>query len=274
LLAGLKHQFSHSYLLDAQYTWSKSMDDGSQPYYQNPYPYNPRLAYGRSDYNVGQAFKIYGLWQPVLFHGNSLLEKVVGGWSISGIFNLHTGFPWTPTYSDVANGSLYYQGSGYGSSSKPLRPGVYKGGAGHSGSNDAFKTGAGVGGAYNSNYPLGALQYFSVPTYTPVTGPFPQTFAPPQNPGVARNFLTGPNYRDVDGSLSKAFGIPKLPVLGENARFEVRVDAFNLFNTLNFNPTSINTAISNDGVTSNPSFGQANSALGSRTLDLQARFSF
>ena len=30
----------------------------------------------------------------------------------------------------------------------------------------------------------------------------------------------------------------------------------------------------NDGVTSNPNFGQANSALGSRTLNLQARFSF
>lgn len=274
MLAGLKHQFSRSYLMDVQYTWSKSMDDGSQPYYQDPYPYDPHLAYGRSDYNVGQAFKIYGLWQPVIFHGNGLLEKLVGGWSVSGIFNLHTGFPWTPTYGNITNGSLYYQGSGYGSDGKSLRPAAYKGGAGNSQSNNSFKTGAGVGGTYNSNYPLGALQYFTVPTYTPVTAPLPQTFAPPENPGVARNFLNGPLYRDLDGSLSKAFGIPKVPILGENARFEIRVDAFNLLNNLNFNVTSISTAISNDGVTSNPSFGQAQSALGSRTLDLQARFSF
>jgi hypothetical protein len=270
MLAGLKHQFSHSYLLDAQYTWSKSMDNGSQPYYEDPYPYNPRLAYGRSDYNVGQAFKIYGLWQPVLFQGNSLLEKVVGGWSISGIFNLHSGFPWTPTYNNIANGSLYYQGSGYG----VLRPAAYKGAAGTSQASNSFKTGAGVGGTYNTNYPLGALQYFTVPTYTPVTGPIPETFGPPQNPGVARNFLSGPNYRDVDATLSKAFGIPKLPVLGENAKFEIRADAFNLFNNVNFAVGSINTSISNDGVTSNPNFGQATAALGSRTLDLQARFSF
>ena len=270
LLAGLKHQFSHSFLLDTQYTWSKSMDDGSQPYYEDPYPYNPHLAYGRSDYNVGQAFKIYGMWQPVLFHGNSLLEKVVGGWSISGIFNLHSGFPWTPTFSDIPNGNLYYQGSGYGT----LRPAAYKGGASQSQSNGAFKTGAGVGGAYNTNFPLGALQYFTIPTYTPVTASLPQAFGPPQNPGVARNFLTGPNYKDVDGTLSKAFGIPKLPVLGENAKFEIRVDAFNFLNNLNFSAGSINTSISNDGVTSNPGFGQASSALGSRTLDLQARFSF
>ncbi len=270
MLAGVKHQFSKSYLLDVQYTWSKSMDDGSQPYYEDPYPYNPSLAYGRSDYNVGQAFKIYGLWQPVLFHGNGLLEKVAGGWSISGIFNLHSGFPWTPTYANIANGSLYYQGSGYNT----LRPAAYMGGAGRSQASNSFKTGAGVGGTYNSNYPQGALQYFTVPTYTPVTGPIPQVFAPPQNPGVARNFLDGPNYRDVDATVSKAFGIPKMPVLGENAKFEIRADAFNLFNNLNFAVGSINTAISNDGVTSNPNFGQAQSALGSRTIDLQARFSF
>ena len=270
MLAGLKHQFSHSFLLDTQYTWSKSMDDGSQPYYEDPYPYNPRLAYGRSDYNVGQAFKIYGLWQPVLFHGNSLLEKVVGGWSVSGIFNLHSGFPWTPTYNNIANGSLYYQGSGYG----VLRPAAYKGAAGTSQASNSFKTGAGVGGTYNTNYPLGALQYFTVPTYTPVTGPIPETFGPPQNPGVARNFLNGPNYRDVDATLSKAFGIPKLPILGEDAKFEIRVDTFNLLNNLNFAVGSINTSISNDGVTSNPNFGQATAALGSRTIDLQARFSF
>ena len=275
MLAGLKHQFSHSFLLDTQYTWSKSMDDGSQPYYQDPYPYDPRLAYGRSDYNVGQAFKIYGLWQPVFFHGNSLLEKAAGGWSISGIFNAHSGFPWTPTFSDVNNGSIYYVGSGYGSS-EPLRPGAYKGGSGQSEANDTFKTGAGVGGAFNKNYPLGALNYFTIPIYTPIpnNAVFPQTFGAPQTPGVARNFLTGPGYKDVDATISKAFGLPKVKGLGENAKFEVRADAFNLFNNVNMNGSSISTAISTDGVTSNPSFGQAQSALGSRTLDLQARFSF
>ena len=56
--------------------------------------------------------------------------------------------------------------------------------------------------------------------------------------------------------------------LGEGAAFQIRADAFNVFNNLNFNPTSI----SNDITTSN--FGQAQSALGSRTVTLQARFSF
>ena len=37
------------------------------------------------------------MWQPVFFHGSrGWLEKIAGGWSISGIFNIHSGFPWTP----------------------------------------------------------------------------------------------------------------------------------------------------------------------------------
>lgn len=273
LLTDLRHQFSKGFSLEAQYTWSKSMDDGSQPQYQTNYPYLPRFgSWGRSDYNIANAFKIFGLWQPVIFHGaNNWLEKLAGGWSLSGIFNDHTGFPWTPIYTNIAGGSLYYQGS----NNNQLRPAAYLGGAGRNTSNGAFKSGPGGANqsSFNQNYPNGALSYFTIPTYTPVTAPFPATFAAPELPGVARNALNGPNYRDVDASLTKSFGIPKVPVLGENAKIEFRVDAFNLFNNVNL--TNVSTNITSGGSdTSNPSFGQAQSALGSRTLDIQARFSF
>lgn len=66
----------------------------------------------------------------------------------------------------------------------------------------------------------------------------------------------------------EVFGLPRFPVLGENAKFEFRLDAFNLFNLLNFNPTNISTNIAA------ANFGQAQQALGSRTVSLQARFSF
>ena len=69
-------------------------------------------------------------------------------------------------------------------------------------------------------------------------------------------------------TLAKAFGLPKLPVLGEDAKFEFRIDAYNLFNNLNFNPTSISNNIAN------ANFGQATSALAGRTVTLGARFSF
>jgi hypothetical protein len=77
----------------------------------------------------------------------------------------------------------------------------------------------------------------------------------------------------VDITLAKAFGLPNLRGLGENAKFEFRMDAYNLFNNLNFNPTSIAANIGSPG-NSTPNFGQATSALGARVITLGARFSF
>jgi len=255
LLAELKHQFSRQFMADVQFTWAKSMDTSSAPYSEQDYPYAEHLNYGPSDYNVGRAFKLYGMWQPVFFHGSrKWLERIVGGWTLSGILNLHSGFPWSPVVS-VKGGSLYCGTCGY----SQLLPAAYLGGAGTSTSNDQFKTG--------SNYPNGGAAYFSTPTYTAYSG---SNFgsALPQSPGVHRNSLTGPGYRDVDVTLAKAFGLPNLPVLGENAKFEVRADAFNVFNNLNFNPTSISNNIDNTN------FGAATSALAARVVSISARFSF
>ncbi len=257
MLAELKHQFSHQVLGDAQFTWSKCMDTSSGPYFEQPYPYNLNLDHGRCDYNVSKALKIYAVWQPLFFHGsNGWLEKIFGGWSLSGIFNIHTGFPWTPEVS-VVGGSLYCGQCGY----ETLFPAAYLGGAGSSTSNSAYETVA------NSNFPNGGAAYFSTPTYTPYNGSASGS-ALPQSPGVRRNSLTLPGYKDLDLTLVKAFGLPKAPVLGEDAKIEVRLDAYNVFNNLNFNPSQI----SNNVGSSN--FGTITGALAARVVTLGARFSF
>lgn len=81
-----------------------------------------------------------------------------------------------------------------------------------------------------------------------------------------RNSFWGPGYKEVDATLSKSFGLPKMPVLGENAAFEFRANVYNLFNNLNL--TSI------DSTVGDTQFGMATAALGGRTIELQARFSF
>jgi hypothetical protein len=214
-LAGLKHQFSHQFMADAEFNWSKSMDTSSAPYEEQYYPYDTSLSYGRSDYNVGKAFKLFGMYQPVFFHGDhAWLEKIAGGWSLSGIYNVHSGFPWYPIVS-VNGGSLYCSTCNY----TQLLPGAYLGGAGHDTSNSAYKSGPLVGNGVNKNFPQAATDgnanaYFSNPAYT-LGGDFPSTATPinapiPQAPGVSRNSLTGPGYRDVDGTLSKSFGLPNI----------------------------------------------------------------
>jgi len=261
LLADVKHQFSHQFMAEAQYTWSKSMDTSSAPYSEQPYPYDLSLDYGRSDYNVANAFKLFGMWQPVFFHGNSWVDKVAGGWSLSGILNWHSGFPWTQFIS-TSGGSLYCANCG----SYNLLPAAYLGGAGTGTSNKDFEqTAAGP----SANFPSGGAAYFSTPTYTPYScNPACAGTSVPQSPGVARNYLTLPGYKDVDLTISKGFGLPKMPVLGENAKLEFRLDAFNVFNNLNLNPNSISNNIGNSN------FGTLSSALAARVLSLGARFNF
>jgi hypothetical protein len=106
--------------------------------------------------------------------------------------------------------------------------------------------------------------------------PFPPT-SPAPLPAIQRNSLNGPGYDDVDASLSKGFGLPRIRGLGENARFEIRADVYNLFNKTNLNVALIDAnlgSVTPTGVvTPNSDFGVATGALGSRTVQLQARFS-
>jgi|GEM_PF-413220 len=278
MLAEIKHPFSHQFSVDAQFMWSRSMDDTSQPYEENPYyPANPMYARGRSDYDIRDTFKVYGLWQPIIFHnGHNWLEKTVSGWSLSGIFNFHTGFGWTPSYG--ISQSLYCSNCGY----YTLYP-QYLGGGGKSTSNKAFEqysnfadmlttqntTTATINGTAGTTVAY-SNKYFSVPNFgAAMTGAFPAPNAAlPPPPGIGRNAFNGPSYRNVDASLSKAFGLPENRVWGKAAVVEVRADAFNLFNITNLDPSQI----ANNITATN--FGQDVGILGSRTVSFQAHFRF
>jgi hypothetical protein len=134
---------------------------------------------------------------------------------------------------------------------------------------------------FRSNATLDATGFFTPPTMVPGTlfdclfpNPDPVTcpsgqqgFGPlPTRPGVARNAFRGPSYFDVDATLSKSFGLPTMPVLGEGAKLEFRANFYNLFNKLNL--TNPQTDIINNH------FGEAQNALGARVIEMQVRFNF
>jgi hypothetical protein len=281
MLAELKHLMAHHFSADAQFMWAKAMDNTSGAYENYNFLFDSSKEYGRSDFDVSRSLKLVAVWQPVIFHGsNAWIEKVAGGWSLSGIANFHTGFGWTPNYGVGAN--LYCNLCSYTN----LRP-HYSGGAGKSKSNSAFESGSNFAGILTGEATTTATvngnagtvtsysnKFFSVPNFQQAitynstgTAPVANAGLPPA-PGIARNSFVGPGYRDIDASLSKAFGLPNLPVLGENAKLEIRADFFNLFNITNLDARSIKNNINASN------FGQDTTILGSRTVSLQARFNF
>jgi hypothetical protein len=90
-------------------------------------------------------------------------------------------------------------------------------------------------------------------------------------PGIGRNVFRGPTYFSTDLSLSKRFGLPNFGRLGENPNLDLRVNFFNIFNTLNLAPF-----LSGSGGTfvTRPTFGEPDGALAGRVIELQARFNF
>jgi len=288
LLLELKHNFSHSFQLDTQYRLSHTMDSGSNAYAGGSYQWDIATAFATSDYDVRHAFKVYGVYSPTLFKGShSWMEKVAGGWSISGILNAHTGFPWDPRYGlgeldnhfePVFNFGKDSCGPSCDAGSGAIWPAAYLGGFHanfHGNSNatgDAFFTAPSL-----SPGTLFECLFVTAPTANcPATATSPtgrQGFGGlPSVPGIARNSFTGPGYFDIDAQLSKSFGLPNMKLIGENGRIEVRANFYNLFNKVNMNGTCGWNGIQCD--ISQAHFGESQSALGARVIEMQARFSF
>ncbi|MGA7856395.1 MAG: carboxypeptidase regulatory-like domain-containing protein [Terracidiphilus sp.] len=259
ILAEARHQFSRTYEADVQYRWAISKDNGSGPYTEPDYQFMPGYNWGYSDFDSRNMIKVFGVWSPVIFHGNSMAEKVAGGWTLSPIFNYHSGFPFNPTYGGIACNAFYPNAGNCN-----LRPAKYAGGAGSSQSTDTFKTAAG-------HFPNGGTAYFTAPDVVNNPGSWNTAVAPtptalPGTPGDNRNAFTGPRYSDIDLAATKAFGLPTMKFLGEGARIEIRANAFNIFNKLNLANIDSNIPDSN--------FGRAQNALGSRTIEGEFHFKF
>ncbi len=288
LLLEVKHAFSQSFQIDTQYRLSHSVDPGSNAYESSYYQWNLKTGYASSDYDVRHAFKVFGSWSPTIFRGNhNWAEKIVGGWTVSGILNAHTGSPWTPQYTTT---NSITGGNGF---DPVYNFGQFSGGSSGNAGKSTLYPAAYLGG-FRPNYrnatpvPGGGAAFFSPPTVVPGTlfdclfaNPDPiacpggqQGFGPlPTAPGIKRNSFTGPGYVAVDATLSKSFGLPKLPILGEDAKFEVRANFYNLFNKLNLSGQCNQWSGIICDVESGH-FGQSAGAMGSRTIEMQARFSF
>jgi hypothetical protein len=180
----VRRQFSQGLQLRGVYTWSRNLDDGSAwntsvsantPAFVS-FPGNPKLDYGPAATNITHAAAINGTWElpvgkgrAVFANASSLTQDVIGGWSLSGIATLQSGFPFSP--------QLGYNPTGNGDSRNPARPQL----------NPNF---------HGKLYSRTQQSWFNPDAFA---APYPGTFG-----NTSRDSLIGPGLSNVDLSLSKS----------------------------------------------------------------------
>lgn len=278
LLATLERRFANGFQVQANYRFSKSLDnlsnEGPGFVTNQTYPVDNDSEYGPSDFDVTHNFNLFGLYDlPFFRNRDDLAGTFLGGFQISGILTWHTGFPFTPV---VANQGIR---SASGQEFGPFRPVAFFGGNGNSSSNSTFLTGNGnftgsfIPGVNCINTPGGCNRIFLTTLNRNAAGDANFLLNPP---GIGRNVFRGPRYFNLDMSLSKRFGLPKGLRFNEDTGLDLRVNFFNILNKLNlgnFGFASDSTRI-NNGDQPNPNFGRATFGLSGRVVELQARFSF
>ncbi len=200
--ARLEKRLSSGLQFTVSYTYSRSFDNTGTA--QNPANIGPQ--WGPSNFDSPQhlAFSyIYHL--PVgpglafLNHMNRVGNAILGGWQINGIYQYHSGLPFTPTLA-IDNTNTQVNSD---------RPNL-------------------VGDPYQSTA--------TCQTHTPncwvnaaaFATPAPYTFGTAEKNGVS-----GPQFTQLDFAMAKKF------ILSETRRIEFRAEAFNIANHPNFeNPNT------------------------------------
>jgi len=285
----LRRRFSGGLLLQANYTFQKTLDNISPgnpginsedqtrvaAFLDNQ---NQHLDYGRADYDQTHVFNLnavydlpFGKGKSFLNGGSGAVDRLVGGWQLGGILRINTGTPLTIV---DPRGTLNRVGRA----------------ANQTAVTDL--TNAQISdliGIFNQN----GIVYYINPSVINSDGRGAAAFGQPAFPNevffdngpgqfgtLARSTINGPLFTQLDMSLTKSIRI------NERMRFQIRADAFNVLNHTNF-LTGILTPGLNLNGTSNtifnvnsPTFGQitsANTIGGSglnRIIQVAGRFEF
>lgn len=190
------------------YRWAKCMDlagsNASFAFNEFTDAKRPWLDRGICNSDLNQQFKVASVWRvPAISALGFTGRHILGGWTMSGIFTRHGGFPFSVNASGDANqdGTVNDRANLIGN---PLLPG-----------------GRSISQKLQEWFNTAAFQ-------TPVNS----------DGNTSRNFLRGPGFVNLDYALIKSIAIPHGP-LAEKQKIDFRAEAFNLLNHPNFaNPDS------------------------------------
>jgi hypothetical protein len=250
----LRRTVQNGWGFDFNYTLSHSIDNSSSSESSGggaiQDAFNPRASLGPSDFDQRHTITADGVFElpfgkgkRFLPNANRWLNAFVGGWLATTLVTFNTGTPITLVASGVYN--VNYENSSYAM----LLPG-----AAMPASHFGFD---------NNGNP-------SIFTNTSAINSFVASY-----PGAVgtRGIVRGPGFFDTDVAFSKFFRIT------ERQRVQIRGEAFNLFNNVNFsNPSSSNLSIYNPTtfgeITSQAGTSNTTSSGGPRVFQFALRYEF
>jgi len=221
-------RLSRGLQFQAGYTYSKSLDTttGGMPGNDcsaaggsvGVNPQNVNLDKGPSCSDVTHSFHFNFLYHLPEVRSNNFAAKLAQGWWIGSIVTVNDGFPFTPTVStdrsQSGSNNCSLQTSANTSSGITLSDPVAGGTKPYTYNYLPYDS---------SNVILGtAANWYNPLMFTIQPIGFKNT--------CSRNFLRGPNERNVDFSINKD---TKIKWLGENGGLQFRAEIFNIFNRVN-----------------------------------------
>ncbi|MGB7333195.1 MAG: hypothetical protein WBD25_17550, partial [Terriglobales bacterium] len=259
LQATLRHRLSHGLQFDLNYTFSKSLDISSDAERVGPASngsllglnnniinaWNPNAQKGVSSFDATHQLNANWIWElPIgrgqrFAHGSGrALDAAIGGWQLSGVFRVTSGFPVT-----VDNGfssfPTNFEMEGNADKIAPVKTGAYL-----------------INGVPNifANGPA-AISSFA-PAYAGESG--------------ERNNIRGAGYFGIDLGLSKRWMMPWT----EKQSLQLRWEVFNVTNSASFDVQS--SLLSNSlGLGSGGSFGNYSGLLNNpRIMEFALRYEF
>ncbi|HXI75082.1 MAG TPA: TonB-dependent receptor, partial [Pyrinomonadaceae bacterium] len=233
-----QRRFAGASQVNVAYTWSKNLTDNISDRSDAPSnSYNIRLDRGRATLDRTHVFTANYIYEiPFFSKRHDFVGNALGGWEISGVATLQSGLWYTVTTN--------FDAAGLGNIPAAI-----------AGNRANVLCDPNTGGAHTFEAWFNTSCYEKTPTAAPVAnvvgnGP--------------RGGLLGPPTKRFDFSLFKNIRI------GEKVKFQIRAEAFNVFNHTNFRNLSSTSKIS---VTSG-TFGQINAVRDPRTIQFGGKLSF
>ncbi|HKU27821.1 MAG TPA: TonB-dependent receptor, partial [Candidatus Sulfotelmatobacter sp.] len=253
LQVSVRRQMSHGILLNANYTWSHSLDDGStwhsgattsngaaagEGYTTDQI--NPHLDWGNSIFDIRHRLVLNYVIQLPGQHLHGVLGAIAGGWAYNGIWSFQSGAHWEPYAGDNLGSAALVNAAGNPCSAADVNSGNCMNTGGDYnldfGLNDRPNSSSPSLNANRNTWANGWCPGGTFQTYgcasgtTPSQAGLPVLSAPCLGcvGNLRRNQFLGPGQWYSDMGLSKTFKFTERV----NLKFEWQ--AFNVFNRANF----------------------------------------